>query len=104
MKQRPKGDYHEFAFSWRGHGNGGSPRLYREGDDYLVQGYLVTEPELLAKLRIPPGETANSGGLPRPGTRSPVQPRAEQLAETSLINFLLLSNVDPGETGLEPGA
>src|ERR1700757_2832030 len=38
-------------------GNGGSPRLYRDGDDYLVQGYLVTEPELLAKLRIPPGET-----------------------------------------------
>ena len=38
-------------------GNGGSPRLYRDGDDYLVQGYMVTEPELLAKLRIPPGET-----------------------------------------------
>jgi hypothetical protein len=38
-------------------GNAGSPRLYRDGDDYLVQGYLVTEPELLAKLRIPPGET-----------------------------------------------
>lgn len=37
-------------------GNGGSPRLYREGDDYLVQGYLVTEPELLAELRIPQGE------------------------------------------------
>jgi hypothetical protein len=38
-------------------GNGGSPRLYRDGDDYLVQGYVVTEPELLAELRIPPGET-----------------------------------------------
>jgi hypothetical protein len=38
-------------------GNAGSPRLYRDGDDYLVQGYLVTEPRLLAKLRIPPGET-----------------------------------------------
>lgn len=38
-------------------GNGGSPRLYRDGDDYLVQGYQVTEPELLAKLRVPPGES-----------------------------------------------
>jgi len=38
-------------------GDGGSPRLYQEGDDYLVQGYLVTDPGLLAKLQIPPGET-----------------------------------------------
>jgi hypothetical protein len=38
-------------------GNGGSPRLYREGDDYLVQGYLVTDAELLAELNIPPGES-----------------------------------------------
>jgi hypothetical protein len=38
-------------------GDGGSPRLYQEGDDYLVQGYIVTEPELLAELDIPDGET-----------------------------------------------
>lgn len=37
-------------------GGGGSPRLYQEGDDYLVQGYLVTEPQLLAELAIPAGE------------------------------------------------
>jgi hypothetical protein len=38
-------------------GGGGSPRLYQEGDDYLVQGYVVTEPQLLAELNIPDGET-----------------------------------------------
>jgi hypothetical protein len=37
-------------------GNGGSPRLYRDGDDYLVQGYAVTEPQVLAELNIPDGE------------------------------------------------
>ena len=37
-------------------GNGGSPRLYQDGDDYLVQGYAVTEPELLAELNVPDGE------------------------------------------------
>jgi len=37
-------------------GGGGSPRLYREGDDYLVQGYAVTAPEVLAELNIPGGE------------------------------------------------
>ena len=37
-------------------GGGGSPRLYQEGDDYLVQGYTVTEPELLAELNVPDGE------------------------------------------------
>jgi hypothetical protein len=37
-------------------GNGGSPRLYQDGDDYLVQGYTVTEPQLLAELNIPDGE------------------------------------------------
>jgi hypothetical protein len=31
--------------------------LYQEGDDFLVQGYIVTEPELLAELNIPDGET-----------------------------------------------
>ncbi|MGD0685074.1 MAG: hypothetical protein ABSA03_08125 [Streptosporangiaceae bacterium] len=38
-------------------GSGGSPRLYRDGEDYLVQGYVVTEPRLLAELSIPDGET-----------------------------------------------
>jgi hypothetical protein len=37
-------------------GGGGSPRLYQDGDDYLVQGYAVTEPELLAELNVPEGE------------------------------------------------
>jgi len=37
-------------------GNGGSPRLYQDGDDFLVQGYAVTEPELLAELNVPAGE------------------------------------------------
>ena len=37
-------------------GGGGSPRLYQDGDDYLVQGYAVTEPQLLAELNIPEGE------------------------------------------------
>jgi hypothetical protein len=37
-------------------GGGGSPRLYQDGDDYLVQGYAVTEPQLLAQLSIPDGE------------------------------------------------
>ena len=36
-------------------GNGGSPRLYKDGDDYLVQGYAVTDP-LLAELNVPDGE------------------------------------------------
>jgi hypothetical protein len=38
-----------------GTGNGGSPRLYKDGDDYLVQGYAVTDP-LLAELNVPDGE------------------------------------------------
>lgn len=40
-------------------GQGGSPRLYRDEDsgDFIVQGYLVTEPSDLAQLRIPAGET-----------------------------------------------
>jgi hypothetical protein len=39
-------------------GSGGSPRLYQDGDDYIVQGYAVTEPQLLAELHIPDGEAA----------------------------------------------
>jgi hypothetical protein len=38
-------------------GGGGSPRLYQVGEEYLVQGYTVTEPGLLAQLDIPEGET-----------------------------------------------
>jgi len=37
-------------------GSGGSPRLYKDGEDYLVQGYAVTDPQLLAELGIPDGE------------------------------------------------
>ena len=35
----------------------GSPRLYRENDDFFVQGYSVTDPESLRQLAIPAGET-----------------------------------------------
>jgi hypothetical protein len=38
-------------------GDGGSPRLYQEGDDFLVQGYTVTQTQLLGELNIPDGET-----------------------------------------------
>jgi hypothetical protein len=37
-------------------GDGGSPRLYRNGDDFLVQGYTVGDPEILRELAIPVGE------------------------------------------------
>ena len=38
-------------------GHDGSPRLYADGDDYLWQGYVVDDPEILSQLKIPPGET-----------------------------------------------
>jgi uncharacterized protein DUF6879 len=38
-------------------GDGGSPRLYQDGDDFLVQGYTVTETRLLAELNVPSGES-----------------------------------------------
>jgi hypothetical protein len=38
-------------------GDQGSPRLYKDGCDYIVQGYMVTDSRLLATLKIPPGET-----------------------------------------------
>jgi hypothetical protein len=38
-------------------GDGGSPRLYQDGDDFLVQGYTVTETRLLAELNVPHGES-----------------------------------------------
>ena len=35
-----------------------SPTLYAtDRDTYLVQGYLVTDPEALGQMRIPDGET-----------------------------------------------
>jgi len=35
-----------------------SPTLYAtDRDTYLVQGYLVTDPEALSQMRIPDGET-----------------------------------------------
>lgn len=37
-------------------GDGGSPRLYRDGDDYLVEGYTVTDPQVLAELDLQDGE------------------------------------------------
>ncbi len=38
-------------------GKDGSPRLYRNGGDFFVQGYTVTDPEILRQLMIPAGET-----------------------------------------------
>ncbi len=38
-------------------GRQGSPRLYRSGDDFFVQGYTVSDPEVLDQLMIPAGET-----------------------------------------------
>jgi hypothetical protein len=39
-------------------GDEGSPHLYEDGDDYLVQGYTVDDPVIVAQLKsIPRGET-----------------------------------------------
>lgn len=40
-------------------GQGGSPRLYKDevSGDFIVQGYLVTDPADLAQMTIPEGET-----------------------------------------------
>lgn len=40
-------------------GQGGSPRLYRDelSGDFIVQGYLVTDPADLAQMKVPDGET-----------------------------------------------
>jgi hypothetical protein len=38
-------------------GVNGSPRLYEDGADYIVQGYLIEDPTLLDELAIPAGET-----------------------------------------------
>ena len=66
-------------------GNGGSPRLYQDGDDYLVQGYAVTEPRLLAELNVPDGEAV---------VRVP----------PSLWKYLASVTADKPAHGLAPGA
>jgi hypothetical protein len=38
-------------------GNEGSPRLWEDGPDLLVQGYTVDDPAVLDQLRLPAGET-----------------------------------------------
>lgn len=38
-------------------GDEGSPRLYEDGEDLLVQGYIIDDPAILAQLKIPAGET-----------------------------------------------
>jgi hypothetical protein len=38
-------------------GNEGSPRLWEDGPDLLVQGYTVHDQVVLDQLRLPPGET-----------------------------------------------
>ena len=76
-------------------GGGGSPRLYQDGDDYLVQGYAVAESELLAELSIPDGEAVVR--VPRslwnylpaesrvnlPAEESPAEENTEESAEES---------------------
>lgn len=38
-------------------GNEGSPRLWEDGPDLLVQGYTVDDQAVLDQLRLPAGET-----------------------------------------------
>jgi hypothetical protein len=38
-------------------GNEGSPRLWEDGADLLVQGYVVEDEAILDELRLPAGET-----------------------------------------------
>lgn len=38
-------------------GNEGSPRLWEDGPDLLVQGYVVEEDDVLDVLKLPEGET-----------------------------------------------
>jgi len=38
-------------------GDEGSPRLYEDGEDLIVQGYIIDHPAILAQLKIPAGET-----------------------------------------------
>jgi hypothetical protein len=38
-------------------GNEGSPRLWEDGSDLLVQGYVVEDEVILGELRLPAGET-----------------------------------------------
>jgi hypothetical protein len=35
----------------------GSPRIYEDSADYLVQGYVITDQAILDQLQIPEGET-----------------------------------------------
>lgn len=66
-----------------------SPTLYAtDRDTYLVQGYLVTDPEALAQMRIPEGETvvemrdlyaaADHGRFRRWLAGEPLDPAAEE--------------------------
>lgn len=40
-------------------GQGGSPRLYRdeESGDFIVQGYVISDPNDVDQMKIPSGET-----------------------------------------------
>jgi len=38
-------------------GDEGSPRLYEDGEDLIVQGYVIDDPAVLAGLKVPAGET-----------------------------------------------
>jgi hypothetical protein len=49
----------KIAFVGGSTGQGGSPRLYRdeESGDFIVQGYVISEPADLAQMKVPAGET-----------------------------------------------
>jgi hypothetical protein len=53
-----RGADHETNLPGQGQHADDSPTLYAsDRDTYLVQGYMVTDPEALAQMRIPDGET-----------------------------------------------
>ncbi|OLT25121.1 hypothetical protein BJF83_23470 [Nocardiopsis sp. CNR-923] len=49
----------KIAFVGGSTGQGGSPRLYQdeESGDFIVQGYVVSDPDDLKQMEIPSGET-----------------------------------------------
>jgi hypothetical protein len=54
----PEGPIMKLTFLGKDSTPNDSPTLYAtDRDTYLVQGYLVTDPEALAQMRIPDGET-----------------------------------------------
>jgi len=57
LKQLPRRPDMALQFLGGETGKSGSPRLYQDDQDFFVQGYTVTDPEILHQLAIPVGET-----------------------------------------------